>query len=60
MAAAWATEAADIAPNDAKIQYFGRWNKADDTKYTCAQGAVYIKANFTGTSLKVKLRDPNN
>lgn len=53
-------EAADIAPNDAKIQYFGRWNKADDTKYTCAQGAVYIKANFTGTSLKVKLRDPNN
>lgn len=53
-------EAADIAPGHANIQYFGRWDKSDAGNFRCAQGAVYIKANFTGTSLKVKLRDPNN
>lgn len=49
-----------IAPDDADLQYFGRWDKRNAQEYQCAQGAVYIKANFTGTSIKVKMRDPND
>ena len=49
-----------VAPNDAHLQYFGRWDKSNAQEYQCAQGAVYIKANFTGTSIKAKLRDPND
>ena len=55
-----AEAAVSIAPNDANLQYFGRWDMRDAANYQCAQGAVYIKANFTGTSLKVNLRDPND
>ncbi len=49
-----------IAPNDANLQYFGRWDMRDKSNYQCAQGAVYVKANFTGTSIKVNMRDPND
>ena len=50
-----ADAATAIAPNDANLQYFGRWDKRNAQEYQCAQGAVYIKANFTGTSIKVKM-----
>jgi len=41
-----------------QIQYFGRWEK-NPSVYRCAQGATYIKANFTGTSLYANLEDSN-
>ena len=41
-----------------QIQYFGRWEK-NPSVYRCAQGATYIKANFTGTSLYAYLEDSN-
>ena len=55
-----AEAAVTIAPSDAHLQYFGRWDKTNAQEYQCAQGAVYIKANFTGTSIKAKMRDPND
>ncbi len=55
-----ADAAVEVAPNDANLQYFGRWDQSNANEYQCAQGAVYIKANFTGTSIKVKMRDPND
>ena len=41
------------------IQYFGRWEKSLDA-CRCAQGATYIKANFTGRLLLADLTDPGN
>ncbi len=55
-----AEAAVTISPDHAGLQYFGRWDKSNAKEYQCAQGAVYIKANFTGTSIKVKMRDPND
>lgn len=49
-----------ISPSQLHIQYFGRWDKTDANNYRCAQGAVYIKLNFTGTSIKAKLQDRTN
>ncbi|MCI6484179.1 MAG: GDSL-type esterase/lipase family protein [Selenomonadaceae bacterium] len=49
-----------IAPSKLHIQYFGRWDKTDANNYRCAQGAIYIKLNFTGTSIKAKLLDKTN
>ncbi len=51
-------DAAYIAPDCSQIQYFGRWEKNEDV-YRCAQGATYIRANFTGTSLYADLEDAN-
>ena len=48
-----------VAPNAVNIQYFGRWEKGADTS-RCGQGATYIKTNFTGTSIKVLLKDTGN
>ena len=53
-----ATEAKDIAATSPSIQYFGRWDAGD--VYRCAQGATYIRANFTGTSLKADLTGPGD
>ena len=49
-----------IAPSKLHIQYFGRWDKTDANNYRCAQGAVYIKLSFTGTSIKVRMLDKEN
>ena len=46
--------AASIPADSSYIQYFGRWDKRPQCQIT-GQGAVYIKANFTGTSLKADL-----
>lgn len=53
-----AVAAVTIAPDDARLQYFGRWDKRDAREYRCAQGAVYIKANFTGTSIAARMDAP--
>ena len=45
---------ADISADSPEIQYFGRWD-AKDGVYRCGYGATYIKANFTGTTLKADL-----
>ncbi len=49
-----AAEAKTISADASEIRYFGRWDKADGV-YRCGYGAVYLKANFTGTSLKADL-----
>lgn len=46
---------ATIPSNAPEIQYFGRWD-SDKEVYRCGFGATYIKANFTGTSLKAHLK----
>ncbi|MBQ1867642.1 SGNH/GDSL hydrolase family protein [Selenomonas sp.] len=46
--------AAAIPADSPNIQYFGRWDKQGNSVVT-GQGAVYLKANFTGTSLKADL-----
>ncbi|MCR5440070.1 MAG: hypothetical protein K6F01_11660 [Selenomonas sp.] len=53
LSASWAS-AASIPADSPNIQYFGRWDKQAGEVVT-GQGAVYIKANFTGTSLKADL-----
>ena len=47
-------EMAKVPATAPEIQYFGRWNVQDDV-YQSGQGATYIKANFSGTSLKADL-----
>ena len=46
--------AAEIPADSPEIQYFGRWD-AQEGVYRCGYGATYIKANFTGTSLKADI-----
>ena len=48
-----------IPANAPQIQYFGRWEKTAGV-CRCAQGATYIKANFTGCLLTADLIDPGN
>ncbi len=45
-----------IPPDARNIQYFGRWDKEEDL-FRCSAGAAYIKAVFTGTSLRADLTD---
>lgn len=52
--------AAEIPANSPAIHYEGRWQEEADGSRAAAQGAVYIKAAFTGTKVSVKLRDGNN
>jgi len=43
--------------DDSRIQYFGRWDKSDPANYRADWGNVYIKANFTGTSVGINMWD---
>jgi len=49
-----------VSADDAKIQYFGRWDHSTPGVVRTGRGATYIKANFTGTSIKVRLQDKEN
>ncbi|BAL83637.1 hypothetical protein SELR_19290 [Selenomonas ruminantium subsp. lactilytica TAM6421] len=51
--------AASINADSPQIQYFGRWESTSGLR-RCAQGATYIKANFTGTSLSADLNGPGD
>ena len=51
-----AVRAGKIPAGSSKIQYFGRWD-AQNNVCRCASGAAYIKAVFTGTSIKADLTD---
>jgi lysophospholipase L1-like esterase len=46
--------------DEAGIQYFGRWEIENSSKATASWGAVYLKARFEGTSLKINLNDSQN
>ncbi len=45
---------ADVPADSPEIQYFGRWDARDGVR-RCGYGATYIKAKFTGTSLKADM-----
>lgn len=49
-----------VHPNHAYIQYFGRWDKADSLHYKYSWPGVYICAEFSGTSIGVRLVDGTN
>ncbi|QHS58177.1 RICIN domain-containing protein [Chitinophaga agri] len=45
---------------DQNIQYFGRWDFSDSTKYNSWWGGAYIRVNFTGTTVKIKTGNISN
>jgi len=45
---------------DKNIKYFGRWNFTDTSQYTSYWGGAYIKVNFTGTTVKLKVGNTSN
>ncbi len=49
-----------IPPNNPNIQYFGRWDKLDSSQYRYSWPGVYLCAQFTGTSVGVRLIDGTN
>ncbi|HRU39908.1 MAG TPA: hypothetical protein P5511_08530, partial [Candidatus Goldiibacteriota bacterium] len=42
-------------PDDANIQYYGRWNNSDPLNPKCGWGANYIVAGFEGTSIAINI-----
>jgi fibronectin type 3 domain-containing protein/lysophospholipase L1-like esterase len=50
---------ASAAPNgslsDTNIKYFGRWDFSSPSQYVSQWGGAYIKVNFSGTTVQVKL-----
>ncbi|MFJ5101648.1 GDSL-type esterase/lipase family protein [Streptomyces sp. NPDC088554] len=50
----------DGSPSDPNIAYAGRWNTSDSATYTGGWAAPYIRAAFTGRTVKIKLRDNAN
>ncbi len=54
-------EAAVWAKSDApEIQYFGRWDSGNSGIRRTGRGAAYLRVDFTGTSLRVKLQEEKN
>ncbi|GAA4199939.1 hypothetical protein GCM10022289_11050 [Pedobacter jeongneungensis] len=52
--------ALDIGINDPNIKYFGRWDFSNPTQYLSYWGGAYIKVNFTGTTVKIKVGNTSN
>lgn len=42
------------------IQYFGRWDMTAPGQVRTGRGAVYLRVDFTGTFLKLRLKDTQN
>ena len=42
------------------IQYYGRWDFSDPENPSASWGSVYLEARFEGTSVGIRLDDPNN
>ena len=54
-------QAARFVPADAgAIQYFGRWDRSQAGTARTGRGAAYLRVDFTGTSLRLRLQDPQN
>ncbi|MBB6126713.1 SGNH/GDSL hydrolase family protein [Mucilaginibacter lappiensis] len=52
--------AANGSLGDTNIKYFGRWDFSNTTQYISYWGGAYIKVNFTGTTVKVKVGNTTN
>ncbi|WP_117215034.1 GDSL-type esterase/lipase family protein [Allorhizocola rhizosphaerae] len=44
-------------PNDANLQYYGRWNRSDSSWYAMGWAGGYVDARFTGSSIGVRQRN---
>ena len=55
---AWALP--DGSLSDTNIQYFGRWDFSNPTQYQAYWVGAYIKVNFSGTAVKIRLGNTNN
>ena len=54
-------DAQQFVPADSTaIQYFGRWDQSGAGRARTGRGAAYLRVDFTGTSLKLCLRDTQN
>jgi lysophospholipase L1-like esterase len=52
--------ALDVVINDPNIKYFGRWDFSNTSQYLSYWGGAYIKVNFTGTTVKIKVGNTSN
>jgi lysophospholipase L1-like esterase len=43
-------------PDDANIQYYGRWNRSNSSYYSMGWAGGYLDARFTGSSIGVRQR----
>jgi lysophospholipase L1-like esterase len=48
------------ALDDTNIKYYGRWDFSNTANYVSYWGGAYIKVNFSGTTVKVKVGNTNN
>ncbi len=46
-----------VPANDSRIRYFGRWDRTDPHHYRHSWPGVYLCAEFTGTSIGVRMDD---
>ncbi|MFC0513023.1 RICIN domain-containing protein [Mucilaginibacter angelicae] len=53
-------QAANGLLDDTNIKYFGRWDFSNPAQYVSNWGGAYIKVNFTGTTVKIKVGNTNN
>jgi lysophospholipase L1-like esterase len=55
---------ASATPNgsvgDTNIQYFGRWDFSNSSQYVSYWGGAYIKVDFSGTTVHLKLGNTSN
>src|SRR5882724_3598267 len=54
------TFAGNGALGDTNIKYFGRWVFTNSAQYSSYWGGAYIKVNFSGTTVKIKLGNTSN
>ncbi|HEY4327371.1 MAG TPA: GDSL-type esterase/lipase family protein [Mucilaginibacter sp.] len=48
------------SPGDKHLKYFGRWDFTDPTQFASYWGGAYIKTNFTGTTIALKVGNTSN
>lgn len=46
--------------DDSNIKYFGRWDFSNPSNYVSYWGGAYLKVNFSGTTVKVKVGNTSN
>jgi len=46
--------------SDGNIKYYGRWDFSSTTQYVSYWGGAYIKVNFSGTTVKIKVGNTSN
>ncbi len=51
-----ASAASDGSLSDTNVKYIGRWDLSSPTEYHAYWGGSYIRAQFSGTTLKIKVR----